>query len=244
LIPEESLQFHDKQALKKKVVLIPRWIYGAVSAAAILVLAWIIFTPRSGIIDNQLIADDSSRQVINIDKISHPDKYEKISSTEQQKPAMLKSSLAKAVVPEGNPESIGTDDEEMVRDNFTMASLATRRPGRVESNFEVTYPTSSLFVYRFIPGVEDDDYITLVAFSGEFIREQLLGQDPELVKKSRFSLWELADAGLEKISSVFGIGADIEREYNQSGELVAVSFESSLVGFNTPVKRKQNAQAD
>ena len=90
----------------------------------------------------------------------------------------------------------------------------------------------------------DSEYQTIWAFSGDLLRKEVLGQDPELVKNTRFSFWELADAGLEKISDVFNTNADIEREYNASGELMAVSFESPLLGFNTPIRRRGEAQID
>jgi hypothetical protein len=90
----------------------------------------------------------------------------------------------------------------------------------------------------------EDEYQTLLAFTGDFMRKRLLGQDPELVEKSRFSFWELADAGLQKLSDVFGTQADIDRQYSDSGELRSVSFESSLVAFNTPVRRRIAAQED
>ncbi len=242
-ISGEEIQYNDKLALKKKIVLIPRWIYGAISSAAILVLAWFIFNPNSGRMDEQQFSEDSTRQVIYIDKISHPGKYDKIASLESRPKAIKKSSLA-AVAEKGRSSENLLSDVEMIRFNHTIASLPAKSSGRVDTKIDLYGPASQQFAYRFIPGAEDDDYLTLVAFTGEYIRKQLLGQDPELVEKTRFSLWELADAGLEKVSNIFGTGADIEREYNENGDLVAVSFESALVGFNTPVKRRSAAHID
>ena len=242
-IPEKNIQYGDKTTLKRKIVLIPRWIYGAVSSAAILVLAWFIFNPNSGNVDTQQFTEDSTRQVISVDRISHPGKYEKLASLESGPKAIKKSSLT-TYTKGGVSTEILLPDDEMIRFNYTIASLPAKITGRVSSKIDIYAPASQQFAYRFIPGAEDDDYLTLVAFTGEYIRKQLLDQDPELVEKSRFSLWELADAGLEKVSNIFGTGADIEREYNESGDLVAVSFESALVGFNTPIKRRSTTHTD
>ena len=73
--PDESVRFEKKAELKKKLVLIPRWIYGAVSAAAILVLGWIIFAPFGDQTDATKMANDKPREVIYIDKLAHPGNY-------------------------------------------------------------------------------------------------------------------------------------------------------------------------
>jgi len=242
--PDKAIIYENKQALKKKVVLIPRWVYGVVSAAAVIILGWIIFTPGSEIIDNPQVASDSSRQIIYIDRIAHPGIFEKVASYDSEKPKILESTLVNSGDIRISNEALAFEDTGMVRDSHSFASLGSPQPGKVKSSYHMIPSGSSLFSYRYIPDAEDDEYQTLVAFSGDFIRKQLLGQDPELVKKSRFSLWELADVGLEKVSNIFGTGADIEREYNETGDLVAVSFESALVGFNTPVKRRSGIQID
>ena len=242
--PDKAIIYENKQALKKKVVLIPRWVYGVVSAAAVLILGWILFAPGSGNHNDDILASDTTRQILYIDKIVHPRIFEKIASFDVKDAKILESTLENSGNFNNSSNPIFIEDDRMSRNSYTIASLGSQKPGRVNSSHHMVPPESSLFVYRFIPDAEDDEYQTLVAFSGDFIRKQLLGQDPKLVKKSRFSLWELADVGLEKVSNLFGTGADIEREYNETGDLVAVSFESALVGFNTPVKRRSGMQAD
>ncbi len=243
-LPNESITFEDKAALKKKIVLIPKWIYGAVSAAAILVLGWIIFSPFSGDVSEQQFAGDSLRQIIYIDKISHPGKYEKVASVESGATSLNKTSLPSSSEKISSDENLLSNSKQMIREDYTMASLEARKPIKLTSIVDQSTTSTSYLAYRYIPSAEDEEYKTLVAFSGDFIRKQLLGQDPEIVNKSKFTFWELADASLEKVSNVFGTGADIEREYSESGELLAVSFESNLVGFNKPVRRRLGAQSD
>jgi len=113
-MPDESIVFEKKQELKKKVVLIPRWIYGAVSAAAVLILSWIIFTPSSGDAENPQMALDTVREKIYYDKIGHPGRYEKIASVDSHDKVLLESSL------ENTEDYNYTAD----RDSYIMASLA------------------------------------------------------------------------------------------------------------------------
>ncbi len=234
-IPDETVQYENKKELKKKTVLIPRWMYGAVAAAAILILGWIIISPFGDSQEKPIMAEEKGREVIYFDKLLHPGINEKFAFTNDTSTRTLKpSSVFMTVIEDSDLFEI----EPIARENILMASIGYQILPMVKSG-NVSVPTSSeVFVYRTIPGIEDEEYQTLLAFSGDFIRKQLLDQDPDLVERTKFSFWELADAGLEKVSKIFGSNADIEREYSESGELMAVSFESSLLGFNTPIRRR------
>jgi len=233
-VPDESIQFENKAFLKKKAVLIPRWIYGAVSAAAILILGWIIISPFSDTPDKSLMAEENTREVIFINKIEHPSLHERLASSDNGNTRnLIRSAIFNIAEEDPGMEDIGS-----LREYTLMASLNSQKPVSVNSGYNALPNSADVFAYRAIPGIEDEEYQTLLAFSGDFIRKQLLNQDPDLVEKTKFSFWELADAGLEKVSKTFGANADIEREYNEAGELMAVSFESPLVGFNTPIRRR------
>ena len=234
-IPDETVQYENKGDLKKKAVLIPRWMYGAVSAAAILILGWIIISPFGDSQEKPIMAEEKGREVIYFDKLLHPGINEKFASTDEASIRTLKpSSILNSVIED--PELF--EIEPMARENIFMASIGSHISSLVKPGNVYVPNSSEGFAYRAIPGIEDEEYQTLLAFSGDFIRKQLLDQDPDLVEKTKFSFWELADAGLEKVSKTFGSNADIEREYSESGELMAVSFESSLLGFNTPIRRR------
>jgi len=243
-LPQTEIKYANKAALKKKVVLIPRWVYGVVSAAAIVIFGWLIFTPQSQNIQQNQLAKDSIRETNIPAKLPRLENSELVASVEPESVKPVKSTITEIPDITISEKVQVYPEEQMSREIFAMAELPSIMPGIITSGLEQIPPAGSLMAFRYIPGPEEDEYHTLVAFSGDFIRKQLLGQDPELVKKSRFSFWELADAGLEKLSNIFGFGADIEREYSDSGELLAVSFESSLVGFNTPIKRGSSAQTD
>ncbi len=241
--PDESIHYEQKAELKKKVVLIPRWIYGAVSAAAILVLGWIIFSPFGDKTDIPQMADEKNREIIYIDKLAHPGKYDRIASLDTKIKHLSNSSVTFLDNQAGLSDKGLSGDNPIERESYVMLALGSQKPITIHTVPSEMPPSSSVFAFRSIPSVEEDEYQTFFAFSGDLIRKQILKQDPALVEKSRFSLWELADAGLEKLSNIFGTNADIEREYSESGDLLAVSFESALIGFNTPI-RKKSAQID
>ena len=98
------------------------------------------------------------------------------------------------------------------------------------------------FIHRTLPYPGDTEYQTFLAYTGDVLRERILGQDPDLVKSTKFSLWELADAGIEKVSDFLSLPVDLNREYNDDGKLESVAFDSRLVAFSTPVQGRRNRQ--
>ena len=236
-VQDESVVFSDRESLKKKAVLIPGWAYRVAAAAAVVALAWIVFSPFADDPAESRLADEGSREIIYIDKISHPSKYEKIASADELPSVVNSRSVS---------HDKGSVPDRIIppRELISMEPIRPGIPGKIILKGESLPAPSELFAYRYIPDPSEDEYQTLLAFTGDFMRKRLLGQDPDLVEKSRFTFWELADAGLEKVSELFGTQADIDRQYSESGELQEVSFDSPLVAFNTPVRRRAAAQED
>ena len=223
LVPDQNIVFENKQALYKKRILLPAYVYGAIATAAMLVFAWFVFSPDTQTVDPIQTAQDSDREIIYLDKLINPDEFDAIASnTPVRKTAKSTMTIYKEEI---LPERLDTEIRANQRlTTFTIAAAKT-----------VNINSSDAFVYRTIPFHETEEYQTFLAFSGEMIRKNVLRQESELVEKSRFSIWELADVGLEKVSSVLSLPMDIEREYNAEGKLVELSFDSRLLAFSTPM---------
>jgi len=129
------------------------------------------------------------------------------------------------------------------REEVFLAEIISRGISSVEPS-EPLDLYADLLITRPSPFDSAEDLESISDFASNVIRERLLGQEREMVKKTRFTLWELADAGLQKLTDKFGINANIDRAYNNEGELVAVSFDSRLIGFEAPIKQRIRAQAD
>jgi len=80
----------------------------------------------------------------------------------------------------------------------------------------------------------DDTYETLYELALRLFRERILGEPAELVKKQQFTLWEVADVGVQKLNNLMDTGIDIEREYNSTGNLKKVNFNSRLLALSLP----------
>jgi len=228
LVPDQSIIFENKQALHKKRFFLPTYVYGAVATAAMLIIAWFVFSPAIQTVDPIQTAQDTEREIIFLDKLINPDEFDAIASSAPLKePAKSRMTISMDV---SLPERIDTK----ILANQRLATYIVTSEAKIINS-------SNAFVYRIIPYRETEEYKSFLAFSGEMIRKNVLGQDAELVKKSKFSVWELADVGLEKVSNALSLSMDIEREYNAEGKLVEVSFDSPLLAFSTPLN-SQKAQ--
>jgi hypothetical protein len=81
-----------------------------------------------------------------------------------------------------------------------------------------------------------EDVLTLPQLALQLFRSKVLGQDPGLVKKTRFSMWEVAGAGVDKINALAGTDMKLGREYDDNGQILAVSFNSRLLDVAAPVR--------
>ncbi len=50
-------------------------------------------------------------------------------------------------------------------------------------------------------------------------------------EQEKLSFWDLADAGVRGINKLAGTGMQLEREYNQEGDVVSLAFNSGLIEF-------------
>ncbi|MCK5820911.1 MAG: hypothetical protein KAH17_03450 [Bacteroidales bacterium] len=228
LIADTGIVCENKSSLHKRVILIPRFVYGLVSAAAILIFAWFVFSPGSEIVqDPQQIAKEA-RQIIYLNKIVNPSKFDKIAS----------ANPLKTIAKPGDISIL----ESIVNPEFDLASisLAGKLPIRLINSSSRVADKSYAFIYRTLPYPEDVEYQTLLAYSGKVIRERILGQDADFVQQTKFSIWELADVGIEKISDFLSIPVEMDREYNDRGQLESIAFDSPLMAFSTPISGRRS----
>ncbi len=224
ITPEIDHGYEQKEQLKKRVVALPAFIISAVSTAAALILVWMLIGPLNNRNEDLQFVQDSSRQVIYLNKIIHPAAYEKIAMAEP-----------KAQIQQSIPLPIQSIDQVNERELVQIAPLSTV-PIREVIQPDPLVSTAYSIAYRDLPYGNDSEYQSLGEFAGDVIRQRILGQDAELVERTRFSVWELADVGVEKVADFLNLSADINREYDEEGQLVEVAFDSRLLAFQAPIR--------
>jgi len=219
---DSNITFENKAGLHRRRIQIPLYVYSLISAVAIIVFGWFIFFPDTPVQELPVLANDTTPQLIFLNKLVHPSKFDKIATTDPVKRmAVSNISITESIT---NTESV-------------LVSLlpARKLPLRLLNPSSVVPDKSNAFIYRALPYPGDIEYQTFLAYTGDVLRERILGQDPEFVKKTQFSFWELADAGIDKVSNFLSLPVDLDREYNDDGKLESVVFDSRLVAFSTPI---------
>jgi len=130
-----------------------------------------------------------------------------------------------------------------VRDTIPINSLGHKYPDiRISMPDPVRTPVvfASVFANPALLSTPDEKYLTLPQYALQLFREKVLGEDPVLVRRTRFSMWEVAGAGVDKINVLAGTEMKLNREYDASGQILAVSFNSRLLDVETPIRTPEN----
>ena len=233
----EVISYPDKSELKHKTRVLSPWILAAVSSAAILVLA-IMLWPRTGENKNEVAVTTVNPAV--------PEKQQTEVTVMQESaaPAQLIAAVERKKVPVAAKLNPQTADSS-VREFIPMNALT---PG--SSSFQISIPDpmktpvlfASIYPQPYISALPEEEYLSLPQYALQIFREKVLGQDPMLVKKTRFSVWEVAGAGVSRINEMTGSEMKLDRAYNTNGQVMAVSFSSRLVDLETPVRTPGNKQ--
>jgi hypothetical protein len=107
-------------------------------------------------------------------------------------------------------------------------------PQRTKILYASNYPSS------ISNPVAADDALTIPQYALQLFRQRILGEDLKLVRRTRFSMWEVAGAGVNKINDLAGTRMKLNREYDSKGDILAVAFNSRLIDVESPVKGQGN----
>jgi len=243
LKPEPVIFEHKTELLHKTRTLIP-WMITAISSAAIIILGLLLW-PRENEPSKELISKTpgASENVIALPE-------EKTIPSE--KPAAPAIQMA-SVVPDthqiiGTPETSGaeTPNQNPQREFVPMNSLGHKMPDMFQVSIPDPGSNPVIFASAFLRSVEsaipEETYLTIPQYALQLFREKILGEERSFVKRTRFSLWEVAGAGISGINKIAGTDMRLDREYGSNGQVMAVSFNSRLVDFETPVKGLQGKE--
>jgi hypothetical protein len=233
----EVISYPDKSELKHKTRVLAPWILIAVSSAAILVLAFILW-PRTGGNSGDVAVTTVKPVVQEQNTVKVPD----VQVTDV--PSKLIAAVTRKKVPAAEKaNNLATDA--LVREYVPMNALIP-----LSSGFLISIPDptkmpvlfASIFPDQYITVMPDEEYLSLSQFALKFFREKVLGQDPKLVKKTRFSLWEVAGVGVSRLNDMTGSEMKLDRAYDTNGQVMAVSFSSRLIDLEAPVRAPGNKQ--
>jgi hypothetical protein len=248
LHPADKVIYPYKKELKKKVIFFSPWVITAISSAAIVLLAWILW-PDSSVKDIPAMAkleEPAKKSSTPADSdAAKPDLAITNGASSNSEGSALKNNhtanqksdtyLAK----KGNPALL----ELPVRESVQMKPLARRYPvsgPRIPDPMRTKVLYASNYPSAAFQSMPMEDALTVPQYALQLFREKILGQDPKQVRETRFSMWEVAGAGVNKFNDLAGTQMQLNREYDPDGDIIAVSFNSRLVDVEAPVRAQEN----
>lgn len=230
----EVLLFPYKADLRHKTRFLAPWVLTVVSTAAIVVLALILWPQGTQNVTD--LPEQNGKTAIMED---HRDLAP--AGPGYADPEKLIASVSRKKNPAANIDNPVTVVP--VRDTVPINSLGKKNPDiRISMPDPVRTPVvfASVFANPSILAIPDEKYLTLPQYALQLFREKILGEDPVLVRRTRFSMWEVAGAGVDKINVLAGTEMKLNREYDASGQILAVSFNSRLLDVETPIRTPEN----
>lgn len=64
------------------------------------------------------------------------------------------------------------------------------------------------------------------SFKSEILKEEKSKIDPDI-----FTLWDIADAGIRGVNKIIGWKMELDKEYNENGDLIALGFDSNTISL-------------
>ena len=236
LSPDDKLIYPYKKGLIKKTRTITSWIVTALSVAAVAVLVLLLWPDSKQLaVGSKQLATNSrpANEVVIPAKAGTPSLTAKLRKAEFRNAS--KTREPSSVIPAKAGPS--------VREAMPMNSLV-RRTSIAGPKIPDPLSTRILYASNYQPVMKSqavtENVLTLPQYALQLFRERILGEDRKLVKKTRFSMWEVAGAGVERLNSVAGTKMKLNRKYDSKGDLLAVSFNSKLIDVNTPVRVQEN----
>ncbi|MCK4699278.1 MAG: hypothetical protein KAT38_03050, partial [Bacteroidales bacterium] len=74
--------------------------------------------------------------------------------------------------------------------------------------------------------------LTLSQIAVKTFKSEILKEEKNKINPNKFTLWDIADAGIMGINKIIGWEMEFDKEYNDNGELIALAFDSNTISFN------------
>ncbi len=235
----DSAIYPNKRDLRKKVVVFSPWIITAISSAAVVLLAWFLWPDPPETITQPLAKIEQPSTRSPQPATSSPQ------ATTNRRPPITSNLLASNRKPSAaSPVKSKSANEESIQREIVPLKSISRKSVVAGPRIPDPLSTKMLFASSYpsalIDPVTPEDALTLPQYALQLFREKILGEDRILVRRTRFSMWEVAGVGVNKINDLAGTKMKINREYDSKGDILAVSFNSRLIDVESPIKGQEN----
>ncbi|MCD6565724.1 MAG: hypothetical protein J7K53_07240 [Bacteroidales bacterium] len=228
LIPEK-ITFNFKSSLKKSSgsrIFTPK-VRGYFSAAAsiIILIALYIFISKSGTDENIVISE------IITDTTT-------VETKPQTSPEpMAKTEILGKNIPYNKPgdpkqQKIKPRSNNIVEKPDTI-ELTLNKIRRKEINTLPEKPIlASLVPIEDFNVVENiNNNLTLSQMVVKSFKSEILKEEKSKINPDKFTIWDIADTGIRGINKIIGWKMELDKEYNENGDLIALGFDSNTISL-------------
>ena len=247
LIPEK-ISFDFKSTLKRRPVsriFTPKvWGYFSAAASIIILIALYLFISKPGVNENTLISEKiTDTTTIKIKSQTSPESQAKTDTKEEiipyNKPGDSKqpknTARGNAIVEKQvvvQDLSIGLDKSNHFIQPDTI-ELTLNKIRRKEIN---TLPEKSIIAalvsIKDLEVVENiNDNLDLSQMAVKTFKSEILKEEKSKINPDKFTLWDIADAGIRGINKIIGWEMEFNKEYDDEGELIALAFDSNAISL-------------
>lgn len=246
LIPEK-ITFDYKSTLKKSSVVrffTPKVrVYFSAAASIIILITLYLFVSRpdnENTIISEIITDTTTIETKSQTSPEHQTKTEiEKENIPYNKPGDLKQlkTTPRSINIVENPViaqdvNIGLDESNRIIQPDTI-KLTLNKVRRKEINL---LPEKSLLAslvsIKDIEVVENThDNLTLSQKAVKSFKSEILQEEKNKINPDKFTLWDIADAGIIGINKIIGWKMEFDKGYDENGELIALGFDSNTISL-------------
>ncbi len=237
LIPEK-ITFDFKLTLKKSSVarIFTPKVRGYFSAAAsiIILLALYIFISKPGINESTVISEIIT-DTTTVETKSQPGQE-----------SLTKPNIEKEIIPYNKPGSNNLVEKPVITQDVNIGpdksnhliqpdtiDLTLKKIQRKEINPLQEKSIIAALVPIKVPDVVENtqNNLTLSQMAVKTFKSEILKEEKNKINPDKFTLWDIADAGIIGINKIIGWKMDFDKEYNDDGELIALGFDSNTISL-------------
>ena len=241
--PDKSIIYPDKKLLKhtESKLFSKRLAIISVAATILILVAIYLFVPQErNNVNNQMVAESSE----TLEEESKSEKLDQIqvnNNIEKEKSINHLGKDNKNILSEVKIEekSLINNKKEKLKDNNNFRNdIARLSPKEVTYNFK-PLNNEMLLAKVSIPEIiiekePKEEYHTVKTFLASAFNKRVLNKED----KDRIELFDIAQAGVEGINKLTGSNMKLERKLDGKGNPKKTEFNSRLIAFSAPVKKK------
>ncbi len=244
LKPDQTIRFQHKNQLKKGLARnlhIPAWVpyLAAAASVAVLIVSYFIFL-APGPVDSVQVAQVDTLQINRnvLPQETTPVEKPSPASNEPAKPSREPQRTNQIPVKTNAPviqiKMSRQPETQVVRPSETLAQLSPVEKVRIDQ--EVPLAELREVKTRKV-SAPAEDAMTVREYAVYQFKKSVLNEDEQEIRPDRFSLWNLAQAGVKGLNDLTGWDMKMKTEYNEEGKVDYLAFQSRALNI-THVPKK------